>query len=598
MSSTLAVTPERERRPGTGAPAGAPARDRRDLDGGDLSQLSPVDLYLHQQHQLTAVERFSRHHDADLVPAQARYYRDLIPLAAPKAGEQYGFEVDLDSCSGCKACVTACHNLNGLDDDESFRSVGALFATAIEPWQQTVTTACHHCVDPACLNGCPVDAYDKDPITGIVKHLDDQCIGCSYCTLTCPYEVPRYNPKLGIVRKCDMCSDRLAVGEAPACVQACPTSAISITVVDVAELVESLSADPAGAAVADPALVPSAPSSRLTLPTTRYRSNRPLPADALPADHYSVHRSPAHLPLAVMLVLTQLSVGAFVLGWLLDGWAAPEPALVLRPYAAGSALVVGLVALAASTLHLGRPLYAWRAVIGLRHSWLSREIVAFGVFAGLAASYAAVVVIDAAAGPVRILGALVCVSGLFGVGCSVMIYGVTRRRWWRIWPTAPKFAASAVLTGSAAVILATVVAAAINDGIVGTERGPVFDAALSALVRPLVLVMIATAVVKLVLEASVLVHLRRGDSTDLHRTALLLSGDLHVVTVWRAAGGIIGGIVMPLVLLADAASSRPSVPGAIVVAGAALAASVGGELCERWQFFTASTSPRMPGVQE
>ena len=46
----------------------------------------------------------------------------------------------------------------------------------------------------------------KEPLTGIVKHLDDQCIGCKYCTLMCPYDVPHYNQKQGIVRKCDMCS--------------------------------------------------------------------------------------------------------------------------------------------------------------------------------------------------------------------------------------------------------------------------------------------------------------------------------------------------------------------------------------------------------
>ena len=70
------------------------------------------------------------------------------------------------------------------------------------------------------MHGCPVGAYEKDALTGIVRHLDDQCIGCRYCMLTCPYEVPQYSVRKGIVRKCDMCADRLAESEAPACVQA------------------------------------------------------------------------------------------------------------------------------------------------------------------------------------------------------------------------------------------------------------------------------------------------------------------------------------------------------------------------------------------
>ena len=56
-------------------------------------------------------------------------------------------------------------------------------------------------------------AYDKDPETGIVRHLDDQCIGCQYCVLKCPYDVPKYSERLGIVRKCDMCVGRLRAGE-------------------------------------------------------------------------------------------------------------------------------------------------------------------------------------------------------------------------------------------------------------------------------------------------------------------------------------------------------------------------------------------------
>src|SRR2546423_7326169 len=187
---------------------------------------------LSEQQDLPAVAKFAHREIHGSVPDQARYYRDLVPLAAPRDGQQYAFEVDLDACSGCKACVTACHRLNGLEEGEAWRSVGLLHGGATEsPILQHVTTACHHCLEPACLHGCPVQAYEKDPITGIVRHLDDQCIGCQYCMLTCPYDVPKYSHRLGIVRKCDMCHGRLAAGEAPACVQACPNQAIRISLV-------------------------------------------------------------------------------------------------------------------------------------------------------------------------------------------------------------------------------------------------------------------------------------------------------------------------------------------------------------------------------
>ena len=86
--------------------------------------------YLEQQQSLTAVEKFAQRHAGRSEPLQAKYYRDLIPLEAPQPGQQYAFEVDLDQCSGCKACVTACHELNGLDEDETWRSVGLLHGGA------------------------------------------------------------------------------------------------------------------------------------------------------------------------------------------------------------------------------------------------------------------------------------------------------------------------------------------------------------------------------------------------------------------------------------------------------------------------------------
>jgi len=232
-----------------------------------------IETYLADQQTATAVDKFAQFHSDSNAPLQEKYYRDLIPSVGPAEGEQYAFEVDLDSCSGCKACVTACHNLNGLEDDELWRSVGLLHGGTSElPVLQHVTTACHHCIEPACLDGCPVNAYEKDPITGIVRHLDDQCIGCQYCILKCPYDVPRYSKSKGIVRKCDMCQDRLAASEAPACVQACPTRAIRIRTVSTQVVVDETEADH---------FLPGAPVPGYTIPTTHYKTTKPLPRGRL-----------------------------------------------------------------------------------------------------------------------------------------------------------------------------------------------------------------------------------------------------------------------------------------------------------------------------
>src|SRR5438132_1395174 len=101
-----------------------------------------IDELFAEQQRLTAVERFAQRHDGGGLPAQAKFYRALLPAAAPGPGQQYAFAVDLDACSGCKACVTACHSLNGLDEPETWRSVGLLHGGTVDaPWQQNVTSA-------------------------------------------------------------------------------------------------------------------------------------------------------------------------------------------------------------------------------------------------------------------------------------------------------------------------------------------------------------------------------------------------------------------------------------------------------------------------
>lgn len=485
----------------------------------------------------TPVERFAARHDADLVDPTARWYSDRIPLTAPGPGEQYAFQVDLDQCSGCKSCVAACHSLNGLDAGESWRSVGLLVGEeAGRARTQTVPSGCHHCLEPACLAGCPTNAYEKDPITGIVAHLDDQCFGCGYCELTCPYEVPKLNHRLGIVRKCDMCAGRLAAGEAPACVQACPTSAISITLVSTVTV---------SARTREGALVPGAPASSITAPTTQYVGSRSLPDDARGADHHALHLSTAHPPLAVMLVLTQLSVGAFVATLLTE-----------RTGGAWAAAAAALVALSASVLHLGRPLIAYRAVLGLRHSWLSREIVAFGAYAALAAAYAIGVATDVAPpAVVDALGAAAAVLGVTGVVCSALIYVVTRRTWWQARYSMVKFALTAAGTGPLLVL------------VTGADA------------RPLGVIAGVATLVALADEAWLIV---RPGGDDLARTARLLRDRLRGATVWRF------GLALSGALLAILTTS-------VVWAALALAAVLGGALIERYQFFVASVSPRMPG---
>jgi Fe-S-cluster-containing dehydrogenase component/DMSO reductase anchor subunit len=589
-----------------------------------------IDQLLIEQRELRPVDKFSRAHDQDAILTTR--YRDLVPLSTPAVGGQYAFEVNLDQCSGCKACVTACHSLNGLDEGEVWRDVGQLVSDDWHrPFQQTITTACHHCVDPGCLNGCPVLAYEKDPVTGIVRHLDDQCIGCGYCVLKCPYDVPKYSDTRGIVRKCDMCSQRLAVGEAPACVQACPNEAIRITIVERESVRiefrrEAWNADSlvhaarqrweisprhdftsgslgpdsrreaesaarhkrpprhlggyegevhgegADKAVRAPWL-PSSPDPAITLPTTRFVSKKPLPHDLIPVNAGPVRLQSAHWPLVWMLVLTQLAAGAAVVALALTG--AAQRAVVSIGFIS---CALGILA---SVLHLGRPLKAWRSFLGVRKSWLSREIVVFGIFLPLTASATGLLWLAPSSSlSASLLIRAAAVSGLFGVFCSAMIYHDTSRPFWIGIRSIGKFFGSITVLGLATSWLVL----SASD-----TRATWWTCAL-----PL------AALLKLAGEHRLL---RRADDGladqawpkssrfedwSLAKSAGLMRDPLGLVTRIRFFCGLMGGLFLPLLsLLLSAGTGMSSVAFVLCFAG---------ELAERYVFFRAVVPPRMPGV--
>ena len=334
-------------------------------------------------------------------------------LLALDAGEQYRFGFSMRACIGCHSCEVACAEQNGLPEGIVWRRVGEVEGGTFPDTQRLqLSMGCNHCLDPACLTGCPTNAYEKLD-NGVVAHHADECIGCQYCTWNCPYSVPVFQPDRRIVTKCDLCLPRLEDGLEPACVGACPTHAITVEKVDVA-------AWRADHAEAD---APHLPSSALTISTTRIELPATVPPESIAASDWTVQPEDPHWPLVWLTVVTQVAVG--VSATVVDHGD--------RLLAAGLALA----ALAGSLAHLGRPGLAWKALRNLRRSWLSREVALFGAYSGVAA----LAVVWPGAAPVA------AVVGAAGVYASARLYTVPGRPAWDSPLTFALFGATALSIG-------------------------------------------------------------------------------------------------------------------------------------------------------
>jgi Fe-S-cluster-containing dehydrogenase component len=163
--------------------------------------------------------------------------------------DRYGMLTDTTLCIGanCRRCEEACKKVNsrsqeGLDltnnsvferrrrtDPENFTVVNR-FPNPVEPEKPIYVKAqCMHCNEPACASACLVKAFTKTP-EGPVIYNKNVCLGCRYCMVACPFNIPTYdyyNALAPQVRKCTMCYERIREGKVPACQEICPKEAIT-----------------------------------------------------------------------------------------------------------------------------------------------------------------------------------------------------------------------------------------------------------------------------------------------------------------------------------------------------------------------------------
>lgn len=369
----------------------------------------------------------------------------LKPVIPLKAGENYRFHFNATKCIGCKCCEVACHEQNNNPPEVKWRKVGEVEGGFFPTTKRFYfSMACNHCLDPACLTGCPVDAYYKDEKTGIVCMKDDACIGCQYCTWNCPYGAPQFNEERHMVTKCDLCSNRIAEGLNPACVQACPPGALEIERFTVETWKEELTNGNA----------PGLPDASITQSTTRITLSPEQALDLHRTDEYRIQPEHPHFSLIFLTVFTQLAVGGFASLFLLE-WICKLkslPAFCADFLKVGHLAMLGMALLALNTslFHLGRPIYAFRALKMWKRSWLSREVLFFSLFAGSASFYSLIgwqTFVFIPSWMKAVSGISVTFFGLIGIYCSAMIYRVPARPSWNTWRTPVAFFATAFILG-------------------------------------------------------------------------------------------------------------------------------------------------------
>lgn len=285
------------------------------------------------------------------------------------------FIFDKKKCVGCEACVLACVNENGYQSPSQWRNISS--SNELKHPELPLfyfSMACNHCADAPCMKHCPALAFKRSDETGAVLHIENNCIGCKYCTWQCPYDAPKFNPVKGIIEKCTFCELRLADGQKPACAFLCPTGALDF------------SADSFNKESIVPDLdVPKYPRPSIVIKELELNSGPKIDKRLFDAEEFE----PIMLPKASKinarkewpLVIFTLIISGMI------GLVVSDQALIANEYGEIAFLGMGLIGAALSTLHLGRKLRVWRSLLNIKNSWLSREILFFGLFMGAAITH-------------------------------------------------------------------------------------------------------------------------------------------------------------------------------------------------------------------
>lgn len=278
------------------------------------------------------------------------------------------FIFDQNKCVGCHACVVACMNENGFQANDQWRNIHnsnnnhypnlPLFYLSL---------ACNHCDDAPCLKNCPAHAYSRDEKTGSVIHDPDMCIGCKYCTWACPYDAPKFNPKKGIIEKCTFCNHRIEDNLKPACANLCPTGALDFTQMTFNKE-EALESSP----------VPVNVGSSIKVEKTRKNQGPEIDQELFKAQDKTYIKKKEYSKISIkeewpLLIFTLLctAVVAFYNSGRTETFTPIQKIIFIG---------LGFIGAFLSTSHLGKKLRAWRSITNIKNSWLSREILFFGLF--------------------------------------------------------------------------------------------------------------------------------------------------------------------------------------------------------------------------